>query len=77
MQSPPRPRRRARAAAGVLAVAGAALLAFGWWGVETSAGRQRYDEMDGIIPFATGVLGAILLLVGTVTASIAMRKRRE
>ena len=60
----------------MLVLTGAALLVFGWWGVETPAGRQRYDEMDGIIPFAVGVLGAILLAAGAVTALVAMRKRR-
>jgi len=42
----------------VLVVA-AALTAFGWWGCNTAAGRQRFDEMAGIIPTASLFLGLL------------------
>lgn len=59
-----------RIAAGVLAALGAALLAFGYWGLETAAGRRAYDEMDGMIPFGAGVLGAVLLVLAAVIVAI-------
>ena len=58
-----------RVAAGVLAVLGAALLAFGYWGLETVAGRRAFDEMAGMIPFGAQVLGALLLILAAVIAS--------
>jgi hypothetical protein len=48
----------------LLAIVGAALVAFGYWGVETRAGRRMFDEMAGIIPWALGLLGWLLLAVG-------------
>ena len=48
----------------VLAVAGLALIAFGWWGLHTAAGQDAFDEMAGIIPLLTQLLGGILLLLG-------------
>ena len=55
--------------AGALAALGAALLAFGYWGLETVAGRQAFDEMAGMIPFGAQVLGALLLTLAAVIAS--------
>lgn len=46
-----------------LLVAGACLVAFGWWGVETVAGRRRFDEMAGMIPMAAGALGVLVALL--------------
>tara|TARA_R110000850_G_scaffold38729_1_gene100715 strand:- start:456 stop:671 length:216 start_codon:yes stop_codon:yes gene_type:complete len=47
----------------VLAWVSLAGMIFGWWGVETVAGRRAFDEMAGIIPFVTGVASFILLLI--------------
>ncbi|HVG46260.1 MAG TPA: hypothetical protein VM890_16065 [Longimicrobium sp.] len=66
---------RMRTAGAVLEVAGALLAAFGWWGQETAAGLRRFDEMAGIIPFAAGVLGALLLVAGIALDVAAARKR--
>jgi hypothetical protein len=67
----------ARAIAAVLAVSGALLLAFGWWGMETVAGRRRYDEMAGMIPEFAGMLGVLLLVAAAVLALIAVAERRR
>jgi hypothetical protein len=48
----------------VLALLGTACVAFGYWGVETRAGRRMFDEMAGMIPMGIGALGGLLLLVG-------------
>jgi hypothetical protein len=50
----------------VLAVAGACLLAFGYWGVNTVRGRQMFDEMAGMIPMGVGALGALCLAAAVV-----------
>ena len=47
----------------VLALLSLAGMIFGWWGVETVAGRRHFDEMAGIIPFVTGIASFVLLLV--------------
>lgn len=64
-------------AATLLAVIGAALAAFGWWGAQTLAGRHRFDEMDGIIPAAAGFLGVVLLAVAGGVALLAGRRSRH
>lgn len=62
----------------ILAVAGAALAVFGWWGIYTAAGMRRYDEMDGLIPFFGGVAGLFLLAVAATVALFAIwRSRRK
>ena len=62
----------------ILAVAGAALAVFGWWGIYTAAGMRRYDEMDGLIPFFAGVAGLFLLAVAAIVALFALwRSRRK
>jgi hypothetical protein len=62
----------------VLAVAGAALAVFGWWGIYTAAGMRRFDEMDGLIPFFAGVAGLFLLSVAAIIALFAVwRSRRK
>lgn len=60
-----------KSTAGVLAVIGIILAAFGWWGVYTPAGMHRFDEMDGIIPAAAGFLGLVLLAVAAALALLA------
>lgn len=57
----------------VLGVVGLALLAFGWWGVQTTAGRRAFDEMAGMIPMGAGALGALLLLAAVVVAIVTRR----
>lgn len=47
----------------LLALLSLAGMIFGWWGMETVAGRRQFDEMAGIIPLVTGVVSFILLLV--------------
>ena len=66
-----------RVTAVLLALSGALLVAYGWWGVNTVAGRRRYDEMAGMIPFGLGVLSALLLAAGVVVALIAVLKARR
>lgn len=62
----------------VLAMAGAALALFGWWGIYTAAGMRRYDEMDGLIPFFAGVAGLFLLAVAAIVTLFALwRSRRK
>lgn len=41
----------------LLSLLSTALTSFGWWGLETTAGMQAFDEMDGLIPFFAGVVG--------------------
>ena len=45
-------------------VLGFIAMAFGWWGANTAAGRQRFDEMAGIIPIAALVLGTVIFAIG-------------
>ena len=59
-----------RIVAGFLAALGAALLAFGYWGLETVAGRQAFDEMAGMIPFGAQVLGALLFILAALIAVV-------
>ena len=66
-----------RIVAGVLAALGAALLAFGYWGLETVAGRRAFDEMAGMIPFGAQVLGALLLILAAVIAVARSRRGRR
>ena len=47
----------------VLLVLAAACWAFWYWGVYTIAGQHAYDEMAGIVPFAAGIGGLLLVAV--------------
>ncbi|MCM8531882.1 MAG: hypothetical protein NE330_12025 [Lentisphaeraceae bacterium] len=40
-----------------------ALTAFGWWGLKTKAGREKFDEMDGIYTLFSYYSGLFLLIV--------------
>jgi hypothetical protein len=60
----------------VLVLVGLPCLGFGWWGLNTVAGRRAYDEMDAIIPFASGALGGFLIVVAAVIAIIGVWRRR-
>ena len=44
-----------------LTASGVLCLAFAAWGLYTPAGRIRFDEMAGIIPFASGLVGLVLI----------------
>ena len=57
----------------VLALASLAGLVFGWWGLETVAGRRQFDEMAGMIPFFTGIASLVLLVVAGILYYIANR----
>ena len=65
----------------VLVVLGLLGLAFGARGLFTDAGRARFDEMDGLIPFFGGVAGAILIIAAAVIPAfrflLRARKRRS
>lgn len=47
----------------LLALVSVAGMIFGWWGMETVAGRRQFDEMAGIIPLVTGAVSILLFLV--------------
>jgi hypothetical protein len=64
-----------KATAHSLVVLALALIAFGWWGIETTAGRQRFDEMAGMIPFGAQVAGALCLLVAVVLYLVLWKRR--
>ena len=59
----------------LLAVA-VALTAFGWWGQNTVAGRQRYDEMAGMIPGAAYWVGLGLGVIAVIWLCIAAWRTR-
>tara|TARA_R110002020_G_scaffold48855_6_gene139548 strand:+ start:19429 stop:19620 length:192 start_codon:yes stop_codon:yes gene_type:complete len=50
----------------VLALLSLAGMIFGWWGLETVAGRRHFDEMAGIIPLFAGIASFILLPVAAI-----------
>jgi len=56
-----------------LALLSLAGLAFGWWGLETEAGRRRFDEMAGIIPLLTAIGSLVLLVVAAILGYLARR----
>ena len=45
-------------------ITGFIAMVFGWWAANTTAGRQRFDEMAGIIPIAALVIGTIVFAIG-------------
>lgn len=57
----------------VLALAGAALLAFGFWG--THGGAARFG--DGFVPIGAGSLGGILIIAGVIADIVAERRHRK
>ena len=65
----------------ILVVLGLLGMALGVWGLFTDAGRARFDEMDGLIPFFCGVAGAILIIAAAVIPAfrflLRARKRRS
>lgn len=47
----------------VVLLTGLLLVGFSLWGLRIEDGMHTFDEMAGLIPFAAGLLGALLLLV--------------
>jgi heme/copper-type cytochrome/quinol oxidase subunit 2 len=61
----------------LLAVIGIFCLAYAYWGLETTAGQTRYEEMDGFIPFFIGIGGATLLVIAVCLVLFTRWKRRR
>ena len=57
-----------RAVVVALVIGSVALLAFAAWGMWTTTGRRRFDEMDGLYPMLAGALGAVMAAVAVVLA---------
>lgn len=57
----------------VLITVGLIAIVFGWWGLNTVAGRRQFDEMAGMIPLGAGVIGAVALLAGIVWFVVRLR----
>lgn len=51
----------------IITMAGVAAMVFGYWGSYTPAGHERYEEMAGMIPFFSLVIGAVAVLTGAFT----------
>ncbi|MBI4468308.1 MAG: hypothetical protein HY650_03190 [Acidobacteria bacterium] len=64
-----------RIALWILTTLGAILAGFGWWGTKTTLGRQAFDEMAGIIPFAAGAFGTILLITAVLLWTVQRLRR--
>lgn len=45
---------------------------FGYWGIFTTAGRQKYDEIAGLIPGIALLIAAVLLLVAIILSVILL-----
>ena len=61
----------------VLAIAAAALGVFCWWGLFTTAGQKRFDEMDGMYPFFAGVAAAITAVSAAALALMLRWRHRQ
>jgi hypothetical protein len=61
----------------LLLLAAVPMIAFGYWGVYTYAGRQKYDEMAGILPSAALDLGIFLLLIVLIITLVDLIKKRK
>lgn len=62
----------------VLLILAFALAAFGCWGLYTDAGRNRFDEMSGMIPFFALVLAVVLTLItGILFLIYILRKKNK
>ncbi|WP_426956271.1 hypothetical protein [Muricoccus radiodurans] len=63
-------------AAVALLVLSALAAGFAYWGLETAAGRQHFDEMAGIIPFAAALASVLLALLAALAAWLGRRRGR-
>jgi len=55
----------------------AGLGAFGYWGLFTLAGKQKYDEMDGMYPGLALLIPALLVLLTLVLFFIDLAKKKK
>ena len=60
-----------------MAALGVALMGYSYWGMESDAGRRRYDEMAGMIPFFVGVAGVALLGLAALLALVHLWRGRR
>ena len=60
----------------VLFLTGITGVGFGWWGVFTEAGNRSFDEMDGILPAVSGLLGIVMLGVAVILGVVAFLRGR-
>jgi hypothetical protein len=51
-------------AAWIAVILGLAAIAFGYWGTFTDAGRRSFDEMAGMIPFFSMIVGIAIAVIG-------------
>ncbi|WP_031496337.1 hypothetical protein [Bryobacter aggregatus] len=58
----------------LLLASAAALGVFSYWGLFTTSGRQRFDEMSGMIPFFAGCLAALAAVSSGIAYLIAWRR---
>jgi hypothetical protein len=65
-----------KTAAHILVALTLALGAFGWWGIETAAGRRAFDEMAGMIPYGALVVGCLCLLGAVVLYVLLWQRQR-
>ena len=64
--------------AAILCLTSAILLAgFAWWGLASDRGRRMFDEMDGMIPYFAGLLGAADAATGLLLWWLEGRTRRQ
>jgi hypothetical protein len=63
-----------RRASWICLVLAALLAGFAWWGLRTEGGQRSFDEMDGMIPFAAGVLSALLTICAAITWGMSRRR---
>ncbi len=66
-----------RKIAAVLATLAVACEVFGYWGVYTKGGQQAFDEMAGMIPFFSMVMGGVFALGALIAWYIDKRGRRS
>jgi hypothetical protein len=66
-----------RKIATTLALAGALLLAIGFWGTQSAAGHQRFADMNGFVPLAMTTLGGLLLITAAIVDMLAERRQRK
>jgi hypothetical protein len=64
-----------RRAALICLVLAVLLAGFAWWGMFTTGGNRTFDEMDGMIPFAAGVLSALLAIGAVITWGFSRTRR--